>query len=332
MQGLEERKREVLVGRFGLNGNKPETLQAIGDKFKVTRERVRQIESIALAEVRDLIEENAEAVLVKISSYLTGQGGIASEENLMTAMQKELGKEATLANLSFLREVSGRFGYQPETDEFKAFWHNNGEAAGAVKKLIDRTVTLMSPKRDAILSGKESFQSVFAQTVKAQGLEKGIGDNYLLISKKFAINPYGDFGLSEWPEVKPATIRDWAYLVLKKANRPMHFREIAQGIAEVHTKKRKVFTPTVHNELIKDKRFVLVGRGTYSLTECGYQKGGIKNLIKEMLTKKGPMKTEEVVSLVSAQRLFKRNTIILHLMDKKVFKKGEDGRYGVTEA
>lgn len=49
---LTEREKEIIVRRFGLNGNKPQTLEAIGTVFGLTRERIRQIESNAIKKMR----------------------------------------------------------------------------------------------------------------------------------------------------------------------------------------------------------------------------------------------------------------------------------------
>ena len=51
----------------------------------------------------------------------------------------------------------------------------------------------------------------------------------------------------------------------------MHFKEVAEAISKTFGKKTHY--ATCHNELIKDSRFVLVGRGMYALAEWGYQAG-----------------------------------------------------------
>ena len=55
---LEPRESEIIRLRFGLDGNHPLTLEEVGEKFKVTRERVRQIQNIALHKMRRLITDN----------------------------------------------------------------------------------------------------------------------------------------------------------------------------------------------------------------------------------------------------------------------------------
>lgn len=54
---LDPREAEILTMRFGLDGNKPRTLEEVGKKFKVTRERIRQIQNIALAKLRRIMEK-----------------------------------------------------------------------------------------------------------------------------------------------------------------------------------------------------------------------------------------------------------------------------------
>ena len=95
------------------------------------------------------------------------------------------------------------------------------------------------------------------------------------------------WGLKEWPEVNPKGIKDKSYVVLKNTKKPLHFREVAALIAELQealgiTVKR-VLPQTVHNELIKDKRFVLVGRGMYALHEWGYSTGTVIDVLQTLL-------------------------------------------------
>jgi RNA polymerase primary sigma factor len=54
---LEEREAEILIARFGLDGANPKTLEDIGKKFKVTRERIRQLQNLGLRKLRRLMEK-----------------------------------------------------------------------------------------------------------------------------------------------------------------------------------------------------------------------------------------------------------------------------------
>ena len=155
--------------------------------------------------------------------------------------------------------------------------------------------------------------------------------NYVKLSKRFVKSPFNDTGLADWSEVNPKTARDWAYLVLKRADRPMHFSEIAKLVGN-HRKQKYTNLQTVHNELIKDNRFVLVGRGLYGLREAGLIPGTAREIIAHVLKKEGPLHSREVVNRVREQRVLKEGTILINLQNKKYFECLSDGRYSVREA
>jgi RNA polymerase nonessential primary-like sigma factor len=52
LDGLNEREREVVVGRYGLHGREPDTLEVLADKLGLTRERIRQIQQEALVKLK----------------------------------------------------------------------------------------------------------------------------------------------------------------------------------------------------------------------------------------------------------------------------------------
>ena len=98
-------------------------------------------------------------------------------------------------------------------------------------------------------------------------------------------NKFGDWGHSEWRDVKPKTINDKIYLVLKNNGKPMHYQDIGKMINETGFDGKSVNTATVHNELILDDKYVLVGRGLYALKEWGYTKGTVADIIADILEK-----------------------------------------------
>ena len=105
----------------------------------------------------------------------------------------------------------------------------------------------------------------------------------------------------------------------------MHFSEVSKVIGTLFSKKAHI--ATTHNELIKDPRFVLVGRGLYALTEWGYTPGVVRDVIRETLEKEGPMKKDEIIKRVKKARFVKDNTILVNLNDSRYFKRLKDGRY-----
>ena len=120
------------------------------------------------------------------------------------------------------------------------------------------------------------------------------------------------------------------YLVLKKSGKPMHFTEIAKAINDTKFDEKIAYPATVHNELILDKRFVLVGRGVYALREWGYQPGVVAEVVARVLADKGPLTKEDIISEVLKQRLVKPETVALTLANRKRFNRLPDGSYAVV--
>ena len=330
---LTPRQREVIVARFGLEGKKEgETLAAIGDRFGITRERVRQIENGAMATVAKNIKDHGETVatLAKIKSYIAGKGGVAGKDDV-AEYAATLVKGVGVAQLDFLSEASGAFVSRREDEDFLPLYASSEKEWKSAKSFTDKWTGTLRARRAQVFGG--TYQAELASFMKENAVSSAVAENYLSLTKRIGKNPFGDRGLSDWPEIGPKTIRDKIYLVLKKNSEPLHFETIARRINDVKFGDgRKALGPTVHNELIKDDRFVLVGRGMYGLRESGYEPGIAREVIAKVLKEKGPMLAKDVVSHVTKQRFFKPNTVVINLQNKALFEHLPDGRYRVREA
>lgn len=323
LSGLSDRQKDVLTGRYGLDGRPVLTLAEIGQKYGITRERVRQIESLALADVRQNLERGEAKKFADFAiSVIKKFGGVRKEELLLTDLECS---NEEMPQLTFLLEASDKCRLCKEDRDFSSYWHidskNKNQAADFIKRLQNH----LKDKKTEVIERK-NFNKLFAEITKPHNLQDTVAMNFVSISKKFGHNSFGDFGLTDWPEIIPQNAKDWAYLVLKKTQKPLHFSEISEEIRK-HRKNARTNTQTVHNELIKDDRFVLVGRGTYGLKEFGILPGVAKDVIKHFLKQQGPLKSKEIVQCVLQKRTFKENTILLNLQDKKHFKRLDDGRY-----
>ncbi|MBN2197639.1 hypothetical protein JW698_00350 [Candidatus Wolfebacteria bacterium] len=329
---LKPRHREVLIGRFGLDGGSKKTLAGLGEKYGITRERVRQIEeeSLELARERILKEKMSKEVLETIDRHLIGLGGLR-RDNLLIPEIKIIFKDNNLHHwhLRFLSEVSGgRPLYYSGNSELHNFWYLNEKNIDFVNKFVLKLEKIIADKKEDLITNQQ-FYDYFTKIAKIHKISDFIGLNYVSISKKFNLNPFGDWGLNEWEEISPKTVREKAYLILKKEKEPLHFRKIAEAINKINFSGRPAHPQTVHNELIKDPRFVLVGRGMYGLSEFGYKPGITKEILKQILKEEGPLFPEEIIDLIEKQRFLKKNTILLNLQNKDYFKKMPDGRYAV---
>ena len=326
---LKPRQREVLVGRFGLSGGEKQTLASLGEKYDITRERVRQIEEEALRMAKDrLDQEKAIGEIAKsISGHLNNLGGLRRDDLFIQEL-KALLKDKNLHHwhLRFLSEIFGQPLYYPADSDFHNFWYLEVKTIPLVARFISKLESLISNKKDDLVVNKK-FDLYFVKAAKTHKLPDFVGLNYLSISRRFGINPFGDWGLNDWEETNPKTVREKAYLVLKKQEAPLHFREIAESINKGNFVGRAAHPQTVHNELIKDKRFVLVGRGIYGLAEKGFVPGIAREIIAQTLKENGPLHLQKLTELIHLQRFLKDNTILLNLQNKKYFKKLKDGRY-----
>lgn len=328
---LSTRQREIVEERFGLRDDQEKTLQELGERNGITRERVRQIEAEGLRLAREQFTGgDGQQLVVLAKDRLAALGGIRKEEDFVRDMQIVL-KDDSLSQcqLRFIFKIAGEPIHYNEDDAFYSFWCLDKSIVKKAETFIDKAVKFFGNKKeDLVFQGK--FKQHFAEFAGAASIDETAGMNYLGISKQFGVNPYSDFGLSHWEEINPKTARAKAYLILRKHGKPMHFRDIAHTINGTGFDKKPVYAQTIHNELIKDNRFVLVGRGMYGLTEHGFFPGTAKDVIKQILVEKGPLAQNEVVQLVSSQRFLKENTILLNLQNKKHFKRLENGTYHIA--
>ncbi|MEK7589764.1 MAG: sigma factor-like helix-turn-helix DNA-binding protein [Patescibacteria group bacterium] len=325
---LSPRAREVVINRYGLGKSTGKmTLEAIGNQYGITRERVRQIENAALGSIRksDAFtgEKNALNELVLAIDSL---GGIVSEEELLELISKD----KNIQNHALLLLVLGdEFNKKKEDDEYKSHWYVNSDTEEFVNKALKNIYKGLSYND---LVSEQDLLNKFLNEIKDLNEKYRNEDNakrWLMISKMLGKNPLGEWGLADSSNVKVKGMRDYAYLAIKKHGSPMHFTEVSKAIVDFFAKK--AHTATCHNELIKDPRFVLVGRGLYALSEWGYTSGVVKDVISEILKKNGPLTREDIIDKVRKERYIKDNTIIVNLQNRDYFKVNKNGEYSLAK-
>ena len=321
---LTKRGQDVLISRYGLGSKSNKlTLDAIGKKYGITRERVRQIENHSLATIRKSKGyKDAEPALGELKELILDLGGIISEKDLLKHLSKDLN---TQNHFHFLLIVGEDFKREKEDEEFRRHWHVDKELADKIKSALRKLYSKLS---DDELVFESDLINSFLEEVKDLN-EKYKNDEvikrWLAISHKIGKNPLGEWGRSSSSNVNAKGMRDYAFLVIRKHGSPIHFKEVAKAITTYFNKKAHV--ATTHNELIKDPRFVLVGRGLYALAEWGYMSGVVKDVIKKILEKEGPLAKDKIIEKVLKERYVKENTILVNLQNPKYFKKDSSHRY-----
>lgn len=319
-----ERAREVLMSRFGLGTNaERETLEAIGDRSSITRERVRQIEAAGLDAIRaNKIFKDARESFEELAQYIHMLGAIVSEDELLSALGKD---DKSRNRFRFLLMLDSAFLRERETNDFLSRWHVDTATAKNIHDALSRLYTSLPD--DEVISEGDLLDRFLEELKDVNDAYKNdeVLKRWLSLSKRIGSNPLSEWGRTTAPAIRIKGIRDYAYLAIKRQGSPMHFSDVAKTIGTLFTKKAHV--ATTHNELIKDPRFVLVGRGLYALTEWGYKPGVVRDVIREAINEKGPMKKEDIIKKVKLARFVKDNTILVNLNDSRYFKRMKDGRY-----
>lgn len=318
------RLREVLERRFGLRGKEPETLEAIGRSFGVTRERVRQIEEDALKHLAESpIYGELAPVFASLEGHFGQHGHVFEEEKLFHSVAQPRFHN----HVYFLLTVGKPFSRRDETEALHDHWFTKKDALAAAETILERTARELGEAKKPV-PASDLFQILkrHAREVTGSVPNPDTLESYLGISRLIQQNPYGEFGLVSWPTIRPRGVRDRAYAVLARAGNPLHFREVAAAISKSGWSPKKAHPQTVHNELIKDPRFVLVGRGLYALAEWGYRPGTVNEVVVSLLkSARKPLPREEIVKRVLEQRFVKPSTVLLNLQNRNCFRKTPEG-------
>jgi hypothetical protein len=321
---LPERASDVIMNRFGLTTDgERKTLEEIGKKYGITRERVRQVEESALNLIKKSSAYKAEqAVFDEIKQLIHSLGAIVAEHELLPHISKDKG---TQNHIHFYLTLGDFFKKHREDDHFHTRWSVDDVVAS---KVHDSLRKLYATLNDEDLVPEGEMIKKFLENMKdvsEQYRNEEIAKRWLSMSKTIGKNALGEWGKASSPNIRTRGVKDYAFLVMRKHGSPMHFREVADAITK--TFNRKTHYATCHNELIKDSRFVLVGRGMYALAEWGYKAGIAREVIRDILKKEGPLSKDAIVEMVMKERYFKKNTILVNLVNPKYFKKNKAGLY-----
>lgn len=319
----QDREKEIISRRFGLKGNK-ETLEQIGEMLSITRERVRQLEKAILIRLQISAEENqipelaaAEKILIR---NLTEMGRVAKLSDLADKIYNKTTTASERTGIYFIATFSKGLTVIEENDKYNAAI---GIADYGDSKVIRERV-------DEIVKTIKENKTPMTLEQLDEKLNYEHPDHIRAVASisKLLATLNGLWGLAKWPVVNPKNIRDKIFVILETKKEPMHFSDIAKEIKESNFKRKNVTIQAIHNELIKDPRFVLIGRGIYALSSWGYKKGTISEIIQSILEKSDtPLSREEIVKRVLKVRKVKETTILLNLQNKQLFKKIDKNSY-----
>lgn len=318
---LTSKEKEVTVKRFALDNGDRWTLERIGGKFGVTRERIRQIEKIALSKLRRTAQNTKLRVVYDLSLKMLNQrGGLSTEDalvnELIAALRLTGSADANILRLALT--LQPELGKIPRTDSNETYYHLKNVTEKEVQMVIRKAYHVLEKKGDVVPEGK--LLSDLALTLAQEDIH--VTPEFMLSA--ISTDPRfkkmeGGYGLMIWRHVNPRSIRDKSYIILKKHQKPLHFTEIADRIRAAAFDRKSVTMQAVHNELIRYEQFVLVGRGLYGLKEWGYTRGNVSEIIEDLLAKKSPLSKQDITTGVLRQRMVKKGTISLNLQKNPHF-------------
>lgn len=323
-----EREREIVSRRYGLFDRK-ETLEQIGELLGITRERVRQLEKSVMTRMRADAQKHSIPGLDEFESYmiktLEDAGNVARVDHLSAKLNGGTDtKKIEQSRIAFLAELSPGLSVISDNDHFHlsvavAKVHSEKSVHAEVSKIVDAVKALGKPHKIDKITKEVNHEN--PKHVEA-----------LSSTSKHLATLNGLWGLVKWPLVNPKNIRDKIYVILQQNGKHMHFNEISEAIKDSEFKRKNVTTQAIHNELIKDGRFVLIGRGIYALKEWGYKKGTVADIITEVLKEAGePLHRDEIVKRVLKSRYVKETTILLNLQGKPQFQRTAKATYALAE-
>ena len=323
---LSEKEKNVIERRVWLKWEK-ETLQSIWNSFSptITRERVRQIEESGIRKIWRIIKAS---ILTDIQEkgieFVKMSWGLASRDSLVNYLIKELNLEKDINKGVLETIVQSDFDILKSKQKLgcKIYFYLSKISRYNVDVIHKATlyfVKVLKKKKD-VTEKEELFKIVSENLKDLRGISAPLVGSVLELFDDIIFWEDNLVWLTKWKILNPKTLKDKAVYILKKEWTPMHFVDIANKIIEVLEDNVKI--NTIHNELIRNEDFVLIGRGIYALREWWFKPGTVLDVISSILEKRNePMSTEEIVKEVLKIRDVKETTIYMNLQNRQVIER-----------
>ncbi len=263
LQLFPTRTQNIIRERYNLEGSflRGKTLEAIGKKYGITRERVRQIIQFAMKTAREHGIKSIDSAVEKIDEKLIQKGGIFAKKPLLSELGVREYQEA--GSVDFILDLS---------EHFKVLLPGRFTTYAVCKNDFDmkKFFHIVQTAENVLSENKQpEYIEAFSKRLKEYigEIDTHHLESYLTASANIDRNPLGEWGMNHWGEIQPKSAGQRAHLILRHKKQPMHFTAIAEEINKLGLSFRKANPQTVHNELIKSPLFTLFGRGVYGLSE-----------------------------------------------------------------
>lgn len=316
---LNEREKDVIQSRFGID-KAVLTLADIGEKYSITRERVRQIQNNAQKKLaRSSTLTKLADFQDKVYTYLSGLNGVALETLIDTYFVDALEYSTqSVAKLKLATVIDSRFVWEHNRVDYRSHFRLSSIKFSYLKEICEKVISILSDyKTEMTLASLAKNVKLTATALKS----------ILIVDRRICIKDSG-VSLTAWRDVNPKTLFDKILYVLNKKQEPLHYTDIAELILDSHFDAKTVSVQAVHNELINNEDFVLIGRGIYAMKNWGYKEGTVSDVIASILEKKGPLHLYDLTQEVLQRRKVKAVTIQVNLnSNKSKFRRNNLGLY-----
>lgn len=309
---LSEREVLIISNRYGLK-EKAVSLAEIGRDLKLSRERVRQLETEIKRKLKKIISQKSEEIKGAIKPYPIVPRSLGSGEfKKLDQIDKNYYK--------LFYDVLPDYELVKKHQKLNASWRH-----------LSKTIDLLIDDLAQIKEKLDKFDTLNSKKL-ARIINYSVDELVLLVeaASELHLASDGQVGYTGNRLVNPKTIPDKMLYVLKHMNKPMHFKDLAHQIGQNYKDGKKINPATVHNELIANDRFVLIGRGTYALKDWGYKPGSVSELIYELIEMTGPKTHKEIIDFISKQRRIRKNTIVINIKGEKRIAKNLQGEYYIV--
>lgn len=325
---LSPKEKHIIENRYSLNSRLHATLEKIGGEFGVTRERIRQIEKNALKKLsRNVVNTRLHGFNQFANTIIQKYEGVVLEDKIVSEILSLVSdpKAVDTSSIKLSLELDANLEKIPNTINFYPFFKLKTIETKSIYDICAATIQFLSKKKEVM-----DIEDITAMLEKQ--MDKKWGKQFVLscleLDRRIKIVKKG-IGLAVWRNINPRTLRDKILYILSETQKPLHYVEIANRISGAHFDRKNINVQAVHNELIRDNNFVLIGRGIYALRTWGYEDGTVSDVIANILREKGSLDREKIISEVLKRRQVKRITILLNLKNKPIFERVGREVYGL---
>lgn len=344
----DSRSMDIVIRRYGLFSGEKQTLEEIGEDYKVTRERVRQIQVKSLKFIKYRSASVKRQLCDLVDNALFENSGLITDDEADRIIPEIL--KNTDYDGSSVLDLMCEFGWC-QTHSIGDIKKYSPLLNGLkLENITNQILKVVSEKETGVYLNEMIQNLPILNSVIDERFSKALfilkycridprieeSNPDLIISKNLSEADLSELRFKRFYEQSQVT-KKWISAiteVLKEAGEPLHFTEITNNVNDrLFVNDRKLDVRHTHNLLISTPIFAHSGvRGTWGLTEWGISKLTTTELVEECIRKAGfPLHWKQIFNYVSKYKDTKPINITAILNSKSEFERKRRGVYGFRD-